>query len=81
MFDHLSLGVEDLDRAAEFYDACLAPLGYLRLSRNARREVERLDWAMIVLDWQRLLSRVAFKTQGLAPAPGFRGTFPLIPQK
>ncbi|WP_437821550.1 VOC family protein [Sorangium sp. So ce1078] len=36
MFDHVSLGVENLDRAAEFYDACLAPLGYVRLCRNAR---------------------------------------------
>ena len=36
MFDHLSVGVENLDRAAAFYDAALAPLGYVRLSRNAR---------------------------------------------
>ena len=36
MFDHLSLGVDDLDRAAAFYDAALAPLGYVRLSQNAR---------------------------------------------
>jgi catechol 2,3-dioxygenase-like lactoylglutathione lyase family enzyme len=36
VFDHLSLGVEDLDRAAAFYDASLAPLGYVRLFRNAR---------------------------------------------
>jgi catechol 2,3-dioxygenase-like lactoylglutathione lyase family enzyme len=36
MFDHLSVGVEDLDRAAVFYDAALAPLGYVRLFQNAR---------------------------------------------
>lgn len=36
MFDHLSLGVENLDRSAAFYDAALAPLGYVRLWRNAR---------------------------------------------
>ena len=36
MFDHLSVGVENLDRAAAFYDASLAPLGYVRLSQNAR---------------------------------------------
>lgn len=36
IFDHLSLGVADLDRAAAFYDAALAPLGYVRLWRNAR---------------------------------------------
>jgi catechol 2,3-dioxygenase-like lactoylglutathione lyase family enzyme len=36
MFDHISLGVEDLDRAGAFYDAALAPLGYVRLWRAAR---------------------------------------------
>jgi catechol 2,3-dioxygenase-like lactoylglutathione lyase family enzyme len=39
MFDHLSLGVADLDRAAAFYDAALAPLGYVRLGQNARSVV------------------------------------------
>lgn len=36
MYDHISLGVADLDRAAAFYDACLAPLGLARLSRQPR---------------------------------------------
>lgn len=36
MFDHLSVGVEDLARAVTFYDACLAPLGYVRLFLAAR---------------------------------------------
>ena len=36
LFDHLSIGVEDLDRAATFYDACLAPLGLVRLWRAER---------------------------------------------
>jgi len=36
VFDHLSLGVENLDRAAAFYDAALAPLGHVRLWRSAR---------------------------------------------
>ncbi len=31
MIDHVSLGVSDLARAAAFYDAILAPLGYVRL--------------------------------------------------
>jgi catechol 2,3-dioxygenase-like lactoylglutathione lyase family enzyme len=31
MIDHLSLGVSDLGRAGAFYDAVLAPLGYVRL--------------------------------------------------
>jgi catechol 2,3-dioxygenase-like lactoylglutathione lyase family enzyme len=36
VFDHVSVGVEELERAASFYDACLAPLGYVRLWRSAR---------------------------------------------
>ncbi|SCB60730.1 Catechol 2,3-dioxygenase [Rhizobium aethiopicum] len=34
MFDHISIGVKDLDRARHFYDAALAPLGYQRLSNS-----------------------------------------------
>ncbi|MFG1464981.1 VOC family protein [Xanthobacter sp. DSM 24535] len=30
MFDHLSIGVTDLDRAMAFYEAVLAPLGIVR---------------------------------------------------
>ncbi|HWE73455.1 MAG TPA: VOC family protein [Stellaceae bacterium] len=30
MIDHLSLGVRDLARSRDFYDAILAPLGYCR---------------------------------------------------
>jgi catechol 2,3-dioxygenase-like lactoylglutathione lyase family enzyme len=36
VFDHVSLGVRDLDRAVVLYDACLAPLGLVRLWRVAR---------------------------------------------
>lgn len=36
MYDHISLGVADLDRAAAFYDACLAPLGLVPLFRQPR---------------------------------------------
>ncbi len=36
MLDHVSFGVTDLSRAADFYDAVLAPLGYVRLFANAR---------------------------------------------
>ncbi len=31
MIDHISVGVSDLDRAARFYEAVLAPLGLARL--------------------------------------------------
>lgn len=36
MLDHLSIGVRDLERAASFYDAVLAPLGYVRLFTTPR---------------------------------------------
>ena len=36
MFDHISIGVADLERAERFYDAALAALGYVRLSHNPR---------------------------------------------
>jgi catechol 2,3-dioxygenase-like lactoylglutathione lyase family enzyme len=34
MLGHLSFGVNDLDRAAAFYDQILAPLGYVRVWSN-----------------------------------------------
>lgn len=37
MLHHLSLGVRDIDRAVAFYDAALAPLGYVRVWSDLRR--------------------------------------------
>jgi catechol 2,3-dioxygenase-like lactoylglutathione lyase family enzyme len=34
VLDHISIGVSDLARAGAFYDAVLAPLGYVRLFAN-----------------------------------------------
>jgi len=36
MLSHLSIGVQDLERAAAFYEAALAPLGVVCVWRNAR---------------------------------------------
>ena len=36
MLGHLSLGVRDLARSIEFYDSCLAPLGYGRVWTSAK---------------------------------------------
>jgi len=36
MLGHLSFGVEDLERAARFYDRILAPLGFERVWGNER---------------------------------------------
>jgi catechol 2,3-dioxygenase-like lactoylglutathione lyase family enzyme len=35
MFDHISIGVRDIARAKQFYDATLEPLGYRCLSEDA----------------------------------------------
>jgi len=42
VIDHLSIGVSDLSRAAAFYDAALAPLGYVRVLTHARA----MGWAL-----------------------------------
>ena len=31
MLHHISFGVSDIERSAAFYDAVLAPLGYIRV--------------------------------------------------
>lgn len=36
MLHHISLGVSDIERAAAFYDAALAPLGYVRVWDDLR---------------------------------------------
>jgi catechol 2,3-dioxygenase-like lactoylglutathione lyase family enzyme len=36
MFDHISIGVANLDRSQAFYDAALPAIGYDRLSRSER---------------------------------------------
>ena len=36
MLHHLSIGVQDIDKAARFYDAALAPLGYGRVWSDLR---------------------------------------------
>jgi catechol 2,3-dioxygenase-like lactoylglutathione lyase family enzyme len=36
MLHHISLGVSDIERATAFYDAVLAPLGYVRVWQDIR---------------------------------------------
>lgn len=36
MFDHVSIGISELDRSLRFYDAVLGALGHVRLGGNAR---------------------------------------------
>ena len=39
MFDHISIGVSNLERSSAFYEAVLGALGYVVLSGNARSQV------------------------------------------
>jgi len=39
MLGHLSFGVSDLQRSAKFYDAALAPLGFVRVFEKGERAV------------------------------------------
>lgn len=40
MLHHVSLGARDIERAARFYDAVLAPLGYVRVWSDLRPNEE-----------------------------------------
>ncbi len=63
MIDHFSLGVRNLDRSGAFYDAVLAPLGYVRLA----------DWGALPVHPHRSL---AYGPPG-ADAEGSHGEAPL----
>ena len=69
MLGHISFGVADLARSAEFYDAILAPLGYVRIWSRQHAvgfgEKSRGD----------KLALFAKAGQAAAPGPGFRLAF------
>ncbi|MCK0207850.1 VOC family protein [Starkeya koreensis] len=44
MIEHMSLGVSDYARSLAFYDAVLAPLGFVRVSSHAEAEGESACW-------------------------------------
>jgi catechol 2,3-dioxygenase-like lactoylglutathione lyase family enzyme len=70
MFDHLSLGVRDLDAAARFYDALFAPLGHARTWSQERelaygRAGSRLFW-LYPVDGDRIAglgAHIAFRAE------------------
>jgi catechol 2,3-dioxygenase-like lactoylglutathione lyase family enzyme len=69
MLGHLSFGVHDLARAADFYDRILAPLGFVRVWSNERGvgfgEKGKGD----------KLALFAKPNQVVAPGPGFHLAF------
>jgi catechol 2,3-dioxygenase-like lactoylglutathione lyase family enzyme len=65
MLGHLSFGVADLARAVRFYDAALAPLGYVRVWNSADQAGYGLPGGN---------DRLALKLQSgpvMPPGPGF----------
>nr|WP_156339035.1 VOC family protein [Chondromyces crocatus] len=67
MFDHLSLGVADLERAGAFYDKVLAPLGYVRLWRSTRG----IGYGPAGFVGEAPLALVQTGAEARAPGPGF----------
>ncbi|SDR24614.1 Glyoxalase/Bleomycin resistance protein/Dioxygenase superfamily protein [Rhizobiales bacterium GAS113] len=70
MLGHMSFGVDDLERAAFFYESILAPLGYVRVWTNGQRgagfgEPGGPD----------RLALFARPNQVIAPGPGFHLAF------
>lgn len=71
MFDHLSIGVQRLERSATFYDACLAALGYVRLHENHRS----VTYGPPGFAGEAPFAIIAFGTEARPPAPGFHLAF------
>jgi catechol 2,3-dioxygenase-like lactoylglutathione lyase family enzyme len=69
MLGHLSFGVNDLDRAAAFYDRILAPLGFVRVWTNPKGVGfgEKRGGDKLAL--------FAKPQQAVAPGPGFHLAF------
>jgi catechol 2,3-dioxygenase-like lactoylglutathione lyase family enzyme len=67
MLRHLSFGVNDLDRAASFYDRILAPLGFARVWTNPRGVGFRGGGDKLAL--------FSKPRQAAAPGPGFHLAF------
>ncbi len=71
MFDHVSLGVRDLERSATFYDAVLAALGYVRLSGNARSAC----YGPPGFEGEAPFAIIAFGADATVPEPGLHVAF------
>jgi catechol 2,3-dioxygenase-like lactoylglutathione lyase family enzyme len=69
MLSHLSFGVNDLSRAASFYDQILAPLGYVRLFTRSQAVGFGEEGG------EHRLSLLAKPGQVVPPGPGFHLAF------
>src|ERR1043165_2875759 len=71
MFDHLSVGVADLERAAALYDAALAALGYVRLFQSARA----VCYGPPGFEGETPFAIIQHGPEAKAPGPGFHVAF------
>lgn len=71
MYDHISIGVSDLARSIRFYDAALAPLGYVRLSQNARSAT----WGLPGFTGEAPFAVIAFGADARPPETGLHLAF------
>ncbi len=71
LFDHISVGVVDLERSTEFYDAALAPLGLVQLWRNARAA----GYGPEGFEGEAPFAVIQFGDGAKPPAPGFHLAF------
>jgi catechol 2,3-dioxygenase-like lactoylglutathione lyase family enzyme len=74
MLHHVSLGAQDIEKAARFYDAVLAPLGYVRVWSDLRpgEEGQALGYGHNGLDDELAIKQVS----GVVPVtPGLHLAF------
>jgi len=69
MLSHLSFGVDDLERAADFYEKTLAPLGYVRVFTKSQAV------GFGEPGGEDRLALLAKPRQVVAPGPGFHLAF------
>ncbi len=66
MFDHLSIGVTHLARSISFYDACLKPLGLVRLWDNERAA----GYGPVGFEGEAPFALIEFDSQRIVPSLG-----------
>ena len=74
MLHHISIGAEDIERAARFYDAVLAPLGYVRVWTDLRpgEDEQAVGYGPLGSDDKLAVKQVS---QSVPPIPGFHIAF------
>lgn len=72
MLDHITLPVADLAKARDFYDACLEPLGFRRLSDFTEHGVEAAGYGP---EFPLMHLFLVSDGRAVVPMPGFHVAF------